>query len=162
VLVFDNGGIPPNSNPQRAFARPNSRVLEINPLSMSIVSEYTAEKSGRPIWTFFSHFISSAQRQPNGNTLICEGANGRIFEVTPAWEIVWEYVNPYAVLRPSRLAQQTEAGVMQGTPGRTGATEWANAVFRAHRYGPDDPALQGRDLNPDRYANLNRLYAASR
>jgi Arylsulfotransferase (ASST) len=96
VLVFDNGGIPPNSNPQRAFARANSRVLEINPLNMSIVSEYTAEKSGRPIWTFFSQFISSAQRQPNGNTLICEGANGRIFEVTPAGEIVWEYVNPFA------------------------------------------------------------------
>ncbi len=95
VLVYDNGGIPPNSNPQRAFARPNSRVLEINPLTMSIVSEYNAEKSGRPIWTFFSHFISSAQRQPNGNTLICEGANGRIFEVTPMGEIVWEYVNPF-------------------------------------------------------------------
>ncbi len=95
VLVFDNGGIPPNANPQRAFARANSRVLEIDPLTMSMVSEYTAEKSGRPIWTFFSHFISSAQRQPNGDTLICEGANGRIFEVTPAGEIVWEYVNPF-------------------------------------------------------------------
>jgi hypothetical protein len=96
VLVFDNGGIPPNANPQRAFARPNSRVLEINPLTMAIASEYNAEKSGRPIWTFFSHFISSAQRQPNGNTLICEGANGRFFEVTPAGEIVWEYVNPFS------------------------------------------------------------------
>jgi hypothetical protein len=98
VLVFDNGGIPPNANPQRAFARWNSRVLEINPLNMATVSEYTAEKSGRPIWTFFSHFISSAQRQPNGNTLICEGANGRFFEVTPAGEIVWEYVNPFSSL----------------------------------------------------------------
>ena len=96
VMVFDNGGIPPNSNPRRASARPNSRVLEINPLDMSIVSEYTAEKSGRPIWTFFSHFTSSAQRQPNGNTLISEGANGRFFEVTPAGEIVWEYVNPFS------------------------------------------------------------------
>ncbi len=70
--------------------------------------------------------------------------------------------NPYAVHRPSRLTQQTEAGIMPGAAIRTGATEWANAVFRAHRYGPDDPALQSRDLNPDQYANLNRLYAASR
>src|SRR5215471_17657329 len=38
VLVFDNGGIPPNSNPQRVFARPNSRVLEINPLTMAMCS----------------------------------------------------------------------------------------------------------------------------
>ena len=96
VLVFDNGGIPPNANPQRALARANSRVLELDPLDGSTAWEYTAEKSGRPIWTFFSHFISSAQRQPNGNTLICEGANGRIFEVTPAGEIVWEYVNPFS------------------------------------------------------------------
>jgi hypothetical protein len=96
VLVFDNGFLAPISNPQRISSRVNSRVLEINPLTMAIVSEYTAEKSGRPIWTFFSNFISSVQRQPNGNTLICEGANGRIFEVTPAGEIVWEYVNPYA------------------------------------------------------------------
>src|SRR5262249_8639293 len=50
----------------------------------------------------------------------------------------------------------------QGAASRTGTTEWANAVFRAHRYGPDHPALQGRDLNPDQYANINRLYAASR
>ena len=27
--------------------------------------------------------------------MITEGAGGRIFEVTPKHEIVWEYVNPY-------------------------------------------------------------------
>jgi hypothetical protein len=37
--------------------------------------------------------------------------------------------------------------------------EFANSVFRAHRYGPDHPALQDKDLDPARYANLNRLYA---
>ena len=36
----------------------------------------------------------------HGNTLICEGSNGRIFEVTPAGEIVWEYVNPFPNLKP--------------------------------------------------------------
>jgi len=115
-----------------------------------------------PPISFSSYNISSAERLPNGNTLICEGAPGRIFEVTPDSHIVWEYMNPYAVHRPSRLAQQTEAGVRQGAASRTGATEWANAVFRAHRYGPDHPALQGRDLHPEHYANINRLYAALR
>jgi len=43
---------------------------------------------------FFSSFISGAQRLANGNTLICSGANGIIFEVTPEKEIVWKYVNP--------------------------------------------------------------------
>jgi hypothetical protein len=95
ILVFDNGNNDADNNPRHKNGRPNSRVLEINPLDMSIAWEYNAQKSNRPLWSFFSHYISSAQRQPNGNTLICEGANGRIFEVTPAGEIVWEYVNPF-------------------------------------------------------------------
>ena len=39
--------------------------------------------------------MSPAQRLPNGNTLITEGSDGRIIEVTPDHEIVWEYINPY-------------------------------------------------------------------
>ena len=96
ILVFDNGNIDPTTNPMHISSRPNSRVLEINPSDKKIVWEYSAVKSNRPFWSFFSHYISGAQRQPNGNTLICEGANGRFFEVTPAGEIVWEYVNPIA------------------------------------------------------------------
>jgi hypothetical protein len=52
---------------------------------------------------------------------------------------------------------QTEAGTTRIAAG--GVTEHSNAMFRAHRYGPDHPALAGQDLDPDRYANLNRLYA---
>ncbi len=59
------------------------------------------EYRGAPPIYFYSYNISSAERLPNGNTLICEGAPGRIFEVTPDAHIVWEYINPYAVLRPS-------------------------------------------------------------
>jgi hypothetical protein len=95
ILIFDNGNVDIESNPMHANSRPNSRVIEVNPLDNSIVWEYSATNSNRPIWTFFSHFISSAQRQLNGNTLICEGANGRIFEVRSDGEIVWEYVNPF-------------------------------------------------------------------
>ena len=50
---------------------------------------------------FFSSFISGAQRLANGNTLICSGANGTIFEVTPDKTIVWKYVNPVAIDTPS-------------------------------------------------------------
>ena len=98
-----------STSADKAFARTNRPLFspsaarrnvvrdqsEINPLDKSIVWEYTAENSNRPIWTFFSHYLSGAQRQPIGNTLICEGSNGRIFEVTSAEEIVWEYVNPF-------------------------------------------------------------------
>ena len=33
-------------------------------------------------------------RLPGGNTLICEGVRGRIFQVTPEGETVWEFINP--------------------------------------------------------------------
>jgi hypothetical protein len=57
----------------------------------------------KPLWfymapdtlSFYSSFISGAQRTENGNTFIDEGAKGRFFEVTPQGEIVWEYLNPY-------------------------------------------------------------------
>jgi len=62
----------------------------------------------------YSSFISSAQRLPNGNTLITEGSSGCFIEVTPTREIVWEYVSPYfdrrmgtpAVYRAYRLPYQ--------------------------------------------------------
>jgi len=100
LLVFDNGGgsIYGDPNPgaptgANVVARINSRVLEINPVTFEKVWEYSM--AGQERFLFASHYISSAQRLPNGNTLIDEGADGRIFEVTAAKEIVWEYVNPY-------------------------------------------------------------------
>lgn len=44
---------------------------------------------------FFSPHVSSAQRLLNGNTLITEGADGRIIEVTKENKIAWEYISPY-------------------------------------------------------------------
>ena len=43
---------------------------------------------------FFSTNISGAQRLPNGNTLITEGAPGRLLEVTNDRRVVWEYIYP--------------------------------------------------------------------
>jgi len=94
LLVFDNqggGGFPPAS--LGIFSA--SRILEIDPITKEIVWQYTGADSDRPVWSFHSSFISSARRLPNGNTLIDEGMNGRIFQITPKGEIVWEYVSPY-------------------------------------------------------------------
>ena len=95
LLVFDNhgeGGYP--AAPLYPITG-GSRVLEIDPVKKEIVWQYTAEESGSPYWTFNSNHISSARRLPNGNTLIDEGERGRLFQVTRAGGIVWEYVNPY-------------------------------------------------------------------
>jgi hypothetical protein len=93
VLLFDcqgGSGYPPASLGKYA----GSRVLEINPITKEIVWQYTAEDSSLPPWTFFSSFVSNAQRLPNGNTLITEGMQGRIFQVTPEGKVAWEYYSP--------------------------------------------------------------------
>jgi hypothetical protein len=94
LLLFDNQG-DAGFPPARLRTTRGSRILEIDPIKKAIVWEYTGETSDQPGWTFFSAFISSARRLPNGNTLIDEGMNGRFFQVTPKGEIVWEYVSPY-------------------------------------------------------------------
>jgi hypothetical protein len=94
LLLFDNQG---DAGFPSARLRPTrgSRVLEIDPIKKEIVWDYTGLLSDQAQWAFFSSFISSARRLPNGNTLIDEGMNGRFFQVMPSGEIVWEYVNPY-------------------------------------------------------------------
>jgi len=89
----------------------------------------------RPVWTyadkdgFLSEFISGAQRLPNGNTLICSGKNGRVFEVTSEGEILWDWWSP--------LGGEIE-------PSEQGGNAPPNALFRATRIAPDHPGLVGR------------------
>jgi hypothetical protein len=105
LLVFDNGGAsgygfanPAAPNGINAIHRDYSRVLEFNPQTFEKVWEYSIP--GTEHFRFFSHYVSSAQRLPNGNTMILEGADGRVFELTPDNEIVWEYVSPYFARNP--------------------------------------------------------------
>ncbi|MAX06728.1 MAG: aryl-sulfate sulfotransferase [Pseudohongiellaceae bacterium] len=100
LLVFDNGGTAGYgfSNPAapdgvNSMTRDSSRVLEINPSTLEVVWEYT--KTGTQRFQFYSWYVSNAQRLPNGNTMVNEGMNGRVFELTPEEEIVWEYVSPF-------------------------------------------------------------------
>jgi len=70
-------------------------VLEIDPITLEIKWQYPAPAPGPGGNRLYSAFVSSAQRLPNGNTLITEGNGGRIIEVTAGHEIVWEYISPY-------------------------------------------------------------------
>ncbi len=51
---------------------------------------------------FFSEHISGAGRLPNGNTLICEGAEGHFFEVDLDGNIVWDFDGFSGVFRAYR------------------------------------------------------------
>jgi hypothetical protein len=63
--------------------------------------------------------------------------NGRIFEVTPEKEIVWEYWNPYNF--HYRLPDGTRAQPIG---------PFMYAQFRATHYPLDHPAFQGKELRP--------------
>ncbi len=140
ILIFNNG-----------LDRGYSTVEEIVP-PMDSRGRYMIESGKpfgpeKPVWKyqaknptdFYSSEISGAHRLPNGNTLICAGVRGLFFEVTPAGETVWEYVNP--VVHNGILAQGERSGLDHR------GHNW-NAVFKIHRYEPDYAGLAGRDLAP--------------
>jgi hypothetical protein len=82
ILLFDNQGhVGPGGI---------SRVIELDPATQEIVWSY----AGTPEQPFESEVRSSQERLANGNTLITESDGGRLFEVTPAGEVVWNFVNP--------------------------------------------------------------------
>jgi hypothetical protein len=117
ILFFANGADVHIHGPETG-----SKVVEVDPATNEEVWSY----SGSPRRSFVSWFISGCQRLPSGNTLICEGLWGRLFEVTPEKEIVWEYVSPFFVEYEH--------------PAYTGS----NVIFRCYRYAFDSPQIQGR------------------
>ncbi|NNL15495.1 MAG: T9SS type A sorting domain-containing protein [Flavobacteriaceae bacterium] len=89
---------------------------------------------------FFSAILSSAQRLPNGNTLICDGDSGYFFELDSSNNIVWEYVNP----------DSTNGILSQGD-----SPPFFNLVFRAFKFPMNYAAFAGKDLAPGDPIELN-------
>ena len=108
ILVYDNG-----TQRRHMGVFPHSRVFEINPTTNAIEWEYCDPFP----FAFYSPQVSGAERLPGGNTLICEGLRGRIFQVTPEGEVVWEYVSPF--FGPNAFGYEV------------------NMVFRAFFYPPE-------------------------
>jgi len=98
---------------------------------------YTAS----PATNFYSDEISGCQRLPNGNTLICEGVKGNLFEVTMAGQTVWRYLCPVTDIGPL-----TQGDGISVDPAHS--DQFMNAVFRVYRYATNYPGLVGRDLTP--------------
>jgi hypothetical protein len=103
IMIYDNGGYAGygERNPGAPIGWSNarrdySRVIEFDPTTLKVKWEHSAKQMGiRNKYQFYSDYVSSAQRLPNGNTLITNGAVGQFQEVTPNHEIVWEYISPY-------------------------------------------------------------------
>lgn len=115
ILFFANG----------AFDKPKPQRSAIIELDARTGEEVWRWEAGIP-WTFYSHVMGGVQRLPNGNTLVCESVNGRIFEVhRESMDIVWDYINP-DFSSPFPLCRDP-----------------ANAIFRAFRYAADSEELSG-------------------
>ncbi|MDV7758518.1 aryl-sulfate sulfotransferase [Liquorilactobacillus mali] len=129
LLLFDNGGWagygipnPGSLDGSKNALRDYSRILEIDPVAMKIVWSVTPADFGYQMPTdsskFYSPYVSNVQRLPNGNTLINEGSDGRIIEITNDYEIVWEWISPYF--------SHNDDGKLKN-----------NMVYRAYRYPYD-------------------------
>ncbi len=108
ILLFNNGQGRTDGNystvDEICFAETNCQQGDL-------VWSYSEGPSG----SFYSSNISGAQRLANGNTLITEGVSGYLFEVTTAFDKVWDY--------------QYEA------------SNTIDAIFRAYRYAENYPGL---------------------
>lgn len=125
-----------------------SSIYEISP-SVDESGNYAFLDNNRfapeePIWkylsedtvSFYSSFISGAHRMRNGNTFINEGARGRLFEVTPAGDIVWEYLVPY----------RGEVRKPNGDPNNP--QNMTYSLFRGTFVPADHLAFAGKELKP--------------
>ena len=86
--------------------------------------------------SFWSSFISGAERMKNGNTFINEGARGRFFEVTKEGKLVWEYLNPY----------RGDVRKLNGDP--KPLMPLVYITFRASFIPADHPGLANKKLEP--------------
>jgi hypothetical protein len=104
ILLYDNCGA----------LSGGARVLEYDPVTQAVPWAYANENA-----TLFSAlYRGMKQRLPNGNTLIVDPDRGRLFEVTPGKEIVWQTICPL--------------------PPGTKEKRFHHAVTGAFRYGPHE------------------------
>jgi len=167
LLIFNNGG-----RDGREYSTVDEIITPFNKEAVYEIEEGKAFGPEKMHWSygekeserFSSSFISGAQRLANGNTLICSGADGRLFEVTAQNEIVWEYINPFfdeGITPAGRRGPNRRQGGGprgDGPPGRDrgqggpggrrgggrpggGGGGAPNIVFRALRIAPDHPGL---------------------
>jgi hypothetical protein len=68
-----------------------SSILTLDPATGEVHTAYPRDGDAR----FFTRIMGAHQRLPNGNRLLTESQPGRVLEVDPEGEVVWEYVQPY-------------------------------------------------------------------
>lgn len=146
IMIFNNGldrqpveysSIDVIVPPVDAFGNYTMPTTNMPYAPTGLYSTYTTT----PPTDMFSSRISSAQRLHNGNTLMCVGQSGRLFEVDEMGTVHWDYITPLFGNNP----------IAQGDPPA------GNSIFMAQRYGIDFEGFVGRDLTPGEPIELNPL-----
>ena len=129
---------------------PDGNIMYVNPGPDAIATPggtpATLSRRDQVVWSygggrngtydFYSNYISGQMRMPNGNTIICSGANSHFFEVEAgasggfnANDVVWEYIVPL----------EDDGEFLTTFENRSG-------TFRFHRFSSSHPALVGKNL----------------
>ncbi len=134
---------------------PDAGYYKLQPILQRSTHKFSKLISKQIVWIynsksnqgFFSHVGAGVQRLPNGNTLICASTEGHIFEVTPEGELAWEYISPVIEEKLGDIDKPVAVNykIVEVIPDSYPTT---NMVRSAYRYGPDHPALAGKDLTP--------------
>jgi len=133
IMIFNNGlGRTPAYSTVEIISPSISSLGVYNPgLPYGPTNQKWIYKDSIPT-NFYSPVISGAQRMPNGNTMICSGNPGKLFEVTPQNKVVWEYINPVSADDDILTDGQSASG---------------NSVFRCVYYADTFSAFIGKDLS---------------
>jgi hypothetical protein len=132
ILIFNNG----LNRPDNEY----SSVDEIIPPVDDTGEYYLAPSSpygptaqtwtyvATPPTSFYASHLSGAQRLIDGNTLICDGESGKIFEVTPEGSIVWQKTPTNELFKVVYIPYEEPQPPEPGTPNLecSGSLSWAN------------------------------------
>lgn len=88
MVVFNNG-----YHNLNAYRR--SEIRAIDPTDGRVVWSYSDP-------TFYTTVAGTQQVLPNGNVLVTSSEGGRVFEISPNKEKLWEWIPPYLPMRVTR------------------------------------------------------------
>ena len=143
ILIYNNG----DGRPKKEY----SSIEEIVPpikKSAYLIGDSKAYGPKKPKWSFsgekkrpefFSRHISGVQRLSNGNTVVCVGAEGYFFEVTPAGKQVWSYQNSF--FQPDIFKKRIEEVKKFAACKPEKLNRKQEAVFKFRRYFSEAQAL---------------------
>ncbi len=91
-----------NNGLENVHASRRSEIQIVDPLSREVAWRWGSDY-------FYTSYGGVAQPMPGGNVVVTSSQGGRVFELTPAGRIVWEWAPAYLPMRVERLTYDHSA-----------------------------------------------------